>query len=111
MTNIEKLIERMGWQPIESAPKDKRIIVHSPKYKEDFIVFWAINMDDGKGNWVICRGEKTTFIVRGASKWHHIPTGKGGEIIRVLWDELQYYTNYASARAALSKAEELAGEV
>ena len=105
MTNIEKLIERMGWQPIEVKPENDG----------DYLVFMpSRNLDKySVQNW-----KKQEFSFSndyGITHWRHIPTGKEGEIVRVLLEALKYYDNLHSgdntALEALAKAEELAGEV
>ena len=57
------------WQPIETAPDDRRVIVYSPKYKEQFVAFLGTNPDDGEKRWVIARGEQVTFIVQDPTHW------------------------------------------
>jgi hypothetical protein len=62
------------WQPIETAPKNSvRILVYSPKYKEQFVVRWMVNIDDNVGHWVIGRIETQTLIVRDAVYWMPLP--------------------------------------
>jgi hypothetical protein len=64
-----------NWQPIETAPKDERILVYSPSYKECFVVFFAWSIDDMKDTqWVIAKGEDVTFVVRDPSHWMPLPT-------------------------------------
>ena len=67
------------WKPIETAPRDRRILVYSPSYDEQFVVFLGINPDDGEEKWVLARSEDLTFIVPDAKYWmelHEKPKGE-----------------------------------
>lgn len=67
-------VEMNEWNPMSTAPKDRRIIVYSPKYGESFIVFHGINPDDEDNQqWVIARGIDITFIVANPSAWQECP--------------------------------------
>ena len=114
MTNIEKLIERMGKQPIESAPRDgTRILIDNPNWHRSDspeLSFW---------NGSFWEAEFTAYSDEEIAYWQHTPTGKEGEVMRVLVEALRTIENWESvdgdhiacAHEALAKAEELAGEV
>jgi hypothetical protein len=69
-----------GWQPISTAPKDRRILVWSPTYRESFVAFFATCPDDGDSQWVIARGESVTFIVRDPTLWQEVPAPPSDQI-------------------------------
>ena len=77
---IEKAIQRVAddvapkWLPIdENTPRDRQILVYSPKYGEQFVVFWGVNPVDGDGKWVLAIGKDVTFIVSDAKFWKPLP--------------------------------------
>lgn len=125
MTNVEKLISRMGWLPIdENTPRDRKIIVTGSTWSEPDIVEWEESTkivdgveDKSIGYWV---GSDINYGVDEPELWANFPTGKEGEIMRVMVDALEEiadgsrnfdgdYTHCANE--ALAKAEELAGKV
>ena len=64
----------MKWKPIETAEKDKKILVYSPKYGECFAVNFMFNENDISDTaWVIARSEEATFIVRDPTHWMPLP--------------------------------------
>jgi len=128
MTNIEKMIERMGWQPIDSAPLDgTRILIDNSAWsRKDSPEIAAWNIDTE--TWY--NEDGMSYPSDAIECWRHIPTGKEGEIVRVLVDALQTIQLYsipeplkpipaniandlividATIKKALAKAEELAG--
>jgi hypothetical protein len=58
---------------MDTAPGDRRIIVYSPKYDEQFVVFLGINPDDGDRKWVIARSQDVTFVVNDPACWIDCP--------------------------------------
>lgn len=118
MTNIEKLIERMGWQPIESAPRDETEILLKCWINKDADIysvckgFWSEEYQD----WFEFDSSSNPLYDK-PSFWMPTPTGKEGEIVRVLVEALRWYSvnmpanKTLTADLALAKAEELAGEV
>lgn len=123
MTNIEKLIERMGLRDIEGAPRDGTRIIAKCESGKSQIVRWErcgffhhwIMYTDNDG---LFSTMKDAIPMKGEAEPTHfmpLPTGKEGEIVRVLLEALKYYDNLHSgdntALEALAKAEELAGEV
>jgi hypothetical protein len=69
------------WLLIESAPKEKDILVYCEKTGECFVVFWGIQVGTGKGGWVISRAnDGTCFICKNPTHWMPLPdTPKEGE--------------------------------
>lgn len=63
----------MEWQPIETAPRDGRILVYCPKYGEQFVAFLGVNPNDGEEKWVIAQGSDITFIVPSPTHWMPLP--------------------------------------
>ena len=75
MSAYIELWRQSQWQSIRSAPKDgTSILVYSPKYKEQFVVQWMLNIDDiGDAHWVIGCLDGQVLIVRDASHWKPLP--------------------------------------
>ena len=66
--------EMPKWQPIETAPEGRDILVYCEKTGEMFVVFWAMQVDNGKYNWVIARAnDGTCFICNNPSHWMPLP--------------------------------------
>lgn len=61
----------MTWQAIETAPKNKPIIVWTGENK--YIALWAENQKIGKTAWIVADlGDGDRLIVQ-ASHWHEAP--------------------------------------
>lgn len=62
----------MNWQPIETAPKDRDVLLYVTETDEQFVAFWDQALDDDC-KWVFASGGRTTFIVLGATHWTPLP--------------------------------------
>lgn len=61
------------WQPIETAPRDREILIYSPEYDEQFVAFWGVCPDDGDSQWVVARSKDMVVIVRNPTHWLPLP--------------------------------------
>lgn len=69
-----------GWQPIESAPEGKDILVYCRETGECFVVFWALQIETRKGDWVIARAKDgTCFICKNPTHWLPLPAAPKAE--------------------------------
>lgn len=58
----------MKWQPIETAPKDRDILLFSSGSKEQFVCLFQ------DGAWVYATAKNgPTFELKDASHWHELP--------------------------------------
>lgn len=70
----EQYLATSGWLPISEAPKDgTRILLYSPKYKECFVGFWAVCLDDNDATWVIMRIDGNIIVCRDADHFQYLP--------------------------------------
>lgn len=72
----------MEWQPIETAPKDKTIVVFDPNQQTTRVVEWMTAMEDGEGAWIYAakraweepmKGEAIAFYVSSPTHWMPLP--------------------------------------
>lgn len=72
----------MDWQPIETAPKGKAILVYDPSHDHPRVAQWMTAMDDGEGAWIYARklswqepmmGKALSFIVVDPTHWMPLP--------------------------------------
>lgn len=67
------------WQPIETAPTDKRILLWCPRMKTAVVAQQMTAMEDGEKSWVYARqlsGNSThavAFVVHAPTHWQPIP--------------------------------------
>lgn len=75
IANLTALRQRReGWLPIDSAPEGKDILVYCQETGECFVVFWALQVETRKGDWVIARAnDGTCFICKNPTHWQPLP--------------------------------------
>jgi hypothetical protein len=61
----------MKWQPIETAPKDKRVLVWTGQ--EIYAAQWAKNVFTSDEAWLIVRWEGYDILSRNATHWMPLP--------------------------------------
>lgn len=72
---ISELVERIEgvWQPIETAPMDRDVLLFAAETGEQFAAFYGTAMEDGDEQWVFARGKDIAFIVRNPTHWQPLP--------------------------------------
>lgn len=65
--------DRLEWRPIESAPKDREVLIYAEKTGEQFVAFWGTAIEDGDQQWTFARGDGISFIVRNPTHWMPLP--------------------------------------
>lgn len=63
------LVTVPGWQPIESAPRDREVLLYVAETNEQFVAFWGTCPQDGDTQWVFARGDNIAFLVRDPTHW------------------------------------------
>lgn len=69
-----------GWMPIETAPRDKPIIVYQDG--EQAVVTWMTALEDGAGDWIIWRrvgSDALAVRMPEPTHWRHLPTPPAGD--------------------------------
>lgn len=61
------------WQPIETAPKDREVLLYCAETDEQFVAFWGTDPEDGDTQWVFARSPAVSFIVRSPTHWREKP--------------------------------------
>ncbi len=67
-------VDNPHWRPIETAPKDREILLFVAETGEQFAAFWGTDPEDGDTQWVFARGQGISFIVRDPTHWLPLPT-------------------------------------
>lgn len=62
-----------GWQPIETAPRDREVLIFAEETGEMFVAFWGTDPEDGDQQWVFARSPSVSFIVRAPTHWMALP--------------------------------------
>lgn len=70
---ITRLRSLTDWQPIETAPKDKDILLFVGETGEQFVAFWGVSLEDGDGQWIFARAKDLSFVVRNPTHWMPLP--------------------------------------
>lgn len=72
---ISELVERIEgvWQDIETAPRDRDVLLFAAETGEQFAAFYGTAMEDGDKQWVFARGKDIAFIVRNPTHWMPLP--------------------------------------
>lgn len=71
---LEDVKRVLAWQPIETAPEGKDILVYVEKTGECFVVFWGTQVNTGDHAWVIARAnDGTCFICKNPTHWMPLP--------------------------------------
>lgn len=74
----EAVAEAMVWRPIETAPKDKRVLLLT-EHKAQYVGQWVKNPFDGQEAFLICSHEpknpngNNQIIVLNATHWMPLP--------------------------------------
>ena len=61
----------MSWQPIETAPKDRRIIVWTGL--NQYVAQWGENQEIGGIAWIITNLDHGDRLIVEATLWHEAP--------------------------------------
>lgn len=69
-----------GWQPIETAPKDARILVYTDDTQECFVVSHMTCVNDGSQEWVCARIDNGAIVIKNPTHWMPVPAAPTGGV-------------------------------